>query len=158
MQRVKDTGKRPRPRSTNSRLPKGWPAGCSSGRKRFPLPTDAAAQETLRRKEERAGHGPAFLTLVEQAFTRLASGVYSGNCLWPLSLPSLPLCLECKPSVLGSMLWNNVDGGHVCQMPAAWLIPPWECLFAGRDEGRGPRRKFNSHSLVICKCVAIGSY
>lgn len=123
MQRVKDTGKRPRPRSTNSRLPNGWLAGCSSGRKQFPLPTDAAAQETLKRKEERAGHGPSFLTLAEQAFTRLASGVYSGNCLWPLSLPSLPLCLECKPSVLGSMFWNNVDGGHLCA----------KCLQLGRS-------------------------
>lgn len=39
-----------------------------------------------------------------------------------------------------------------------WLILAWESLFAGWKGERGLKREFNSHSLVMCKCIAIGSY
>lgn len=55
---------------------------------------------------------------------------------WPVPRPS-PLCLECKPNVLGSICWNDVAGRHMCakclQLGWSWLGSDYLLVGMGRE-------------------------
>lgn len=46
----------------------------------------------------------------------------------------------------------------MCQMPVALVDPGSGVFICWLEQGEGAEKKFNSHSLVMCKCIAIGSY
>lgn len=154
----KDAVRRSRPRSTR-RFPNGWLAGCASGRKQFLSPMDVVAQEMLKRKRKESWAWTFLPHTGGKGFHQALLPVSTQEtCLWPIPLPCPPLCLACKLSVLGPMCWNDVDGGHMCakclQLGWSWLGSDY--LLVGMGRG-GLGRKFNSHSLVICKSIVIGS-
>lgn len=79
----------------------------------------------------------------------------SSHCL----SPALPSAWSGNPAFLDPCCWSKGNGGHVCaKCPTFWLILAWERLFAGWEGERRRGRKLKSHSLVMWKCIAIGSY
>lgn len=94
----------------------------------------------------RSRHSPGF------------SGVYPGNSLRLVSLPSLPLWLECNPPAfldprVGRCRW----WAHVCQRPTALLILAWAWSLAGGDGDRALGRKVQLSSVICCHWLLRGS-
>lgn len=46
---------------------------------------------------------------------------------------------------------------HVCQMPEALVLPGLRVFICGLEQGEGAEEKAHSHSLAMCKYIAIGS-
>lgn len=97
----------------------------------------------------RSRHSPGF------------SGVYPGNCLWLASLPSLSLCLECKPSVLGSTCWKMSMVGTCVPNACSFVDPGLGVIIGWLRWGKGPGRKvqfsFFSDMQMCCHWLLLGS-